>query len=183
MNRLHRAMGLTALLLGGGAAAVDSLAPAPPARATAVSLAERIKAGERLHVFDLRAQADYERFHIPSAERTTIPELRGLALPRSAAVVLYGDDAATSARASALLRAHGYRDVAYLPDGLHEWILRVHEPALAVDATPAERAEFEQLAALSRYFGGQPRIDVPRAKLPAAVATSLLVAAIRRRGC
>ena len=47
-----------------------------------------------------------------------------------------------------------------------------------------------------RYFGGQPRLDVPRAALPAgywtvgghvgshpSVETALLVAAIRRRGC
>lgn len=183
MIGLHRTLAVTALLLGGGAAAVDGLVPAPRDRTTAVALAERIKAGERPHVFDLRGQADYDRFHIPSAERATDADLRALTLPPSSTVVLYGDDAATSAQASSLLRARGYHDVTYLGDGLHDWIVRVHEPALAIDATPVERAEFERLAALSRYFGGQPRVDVPRAKLPGAVATSLLVAAIRRRGC
>ena len=71
-----------------------------------------------------------------------------------------------------LLRLRGYRQVAYLRDGLYEWIVRVHEPALAVDATPAEREEFERLAALSRYFGGQPRLDVPRAEMPAGYWTA-----------
>jgi rhodanese-related sulfurtransferase len=182
MIGLHRAMAVAAMLLGVGAAVTDRVSRTGD-RTTAVALAERIKTGERPHVFDLRSQADYDRFHIPSAERATVADLRALTLPPSAPVVLYGDDAAAPARASALLRARGFRDVAYLGDGLYEWIVRVHEPALAVDATPAERAEFEELSALSRYFGGQPRVDVPRAKLPAAVATSLLVAAIRRRGC
>ena len=101
-----------------------------------------------------------------------------------------------AAQAWVLLRMRGYRDVAFLRDGVYEWIVRVHEPALAADATPAERADFERRAALSRYFGGQPRLDVPRAEMPdrlldaggdivsrPSMATSLLVAAIRRRGC
>jgi hypothetical protein len=118
-----------------------------------------------------------------------------LGLPRSTRVVLYSGDAAEAARASTLLRLRGYRDVTFLRQGLYEWISRVHEPALAVDATPQERTEFERLAALSRYFGGQPRLDVPRAEIPAgywtpgggesqpSMSTALLVAAIRRRGC
>ena len=160
-------------------------------------LAERIKAGERPHVFDLRSRDEFQRFHIPSAVLTTLSGLVDTPLPRSAPIVVVCRRRSRAPpRRWALLRVRGYRDVAYLREGLYEWIARVHEPALAVDATPAERAEFERLAALSRYFGGQPRLDVPRAELPAgywtvgggigarpSMATSLLVAAIRRRGC
>ena len=165
-------------------------------RITAVELAQRIKEGERLHVVDLRGRDDYERFHIPSAVHATLDALGHAPLPRSAPIVLYAGDGTGAARGWMLLRLRGYRQVAYLRDGLYEWIVRVHEPALALDATPAEREEFERLAALSRYFGGQPRLDVPRAEMPAgawtagadanarpSMATSLLVAAIRRRGC
>ena len=126
----------------------------------------------------------------------TLDALGHTPLPRSVPIVLYAADGAGAARGWMLLRLRGYRQVAYLREGLYEWIVRVHEPALAIDATPAEREEFERLAALSRYFGGQPRLDVPRAEMPAgawtagalegsrpSVATSLLVAAIRRRGC
>jgi rhodanese-related sulfurtransferase len=147
-------------------------------------------------VFDLRGDQEFQRFHIPSAEPTTLARLIDAPLPRSAPIVLYAGDRAHAAQAWTLLRVRGYRQVAYVREGLYEWIARVHEPVLAVDATPAERAEFERLAALSRYFGGQPRSDVPRTELPAgywtaggdvgdrpSVATSLLVAAIRRRGC
>ena len=190
---LHRTLALAALILGGAAAASESMGPE---WTTAVELAERIKGGQPTEVLDLRSAEEFQRFHVPSAVPATLGDLIDSPLPRSASIVLYGDDSARVAQAWALLRMRGYRHVAYMRQGLYEWIARVHEPALAVDATAAERAEFDRLAALSRYFGGQPRLDVPRAALPAgywraggdigsrpSVETALLVAAIRRRGC
>lgn len=195
------------MVLGGAAAASESTGPADTRRlvadivaerdqTTAVALAERIKSGERMTVFDLRSEDEFRRFHIPSAEHTTLAGLLNRALPRSVPIVLYAGDGTRAAQAWAVLRVSGYRHVTYVREGLYEWIARVHEPSLAVDATAAERAEFERLAALSRYFGGQPRLDVPRADIPAgywtaggvdasrpSMSTALLVAAIRRRGC
>jgi rhodanese-related sulfurtransferase len=193
---VHRAIALAALLLGGAAAASDSVGPTPADRITAVSLAERIKAGAPLRLFDLRSEDDFGRFHVPSAERATVDEVAGMRLPKSTPIVIYAGDGEAAALAQATLRARGYRDVTSLSGGLYEWITRVHEPLLAADATPGERAQFERRAALSLYFGGQPRVDVPRAEIPAgywtagtddgsrpSMATALLVAAIRRRGC
>lgn len=203
----RRLLAIAAIVLGGGAAASESIDSADPRllagdiavgrdRITAVALAERIAAGRGPRLFDLRTSAEFEQFHIPSAEHVTLDSLAGLDLPRSTPVVLYAEDAVRSAQAWTLMRLRGYRDVAYLREGLYEWIARVHEPALALDATPAERADFERLAMLSRYFGGRPRVDVRRSELPAgywtavsddvarpSVETALLVAAIRRRGC
>jgi len=95
-----------------------------------------------------------------------------------------------------VLRSHGHRDVRVLRDGLYEWLARVHEPRLAVDATPAERSEFERAASLSRFFGGVPLAGVPRGDVPQgywnghprsdallAAAAGQSAAAIRRRGC
>jgi rhodanese-related sulfurtransferase len=189
---LHASLFAAAMILGGGAAVTDSLLGRP--ETTAVALAAAIVNGEMPRVFDLRTPAEFEAFHVPSATRTTLRDLVSLDLPRTTRLVLYAGNAAEAARASMLLRLRGYRDVAFLRQGLYEWISRVHEPALAVDATPTERAEFERLAALSRFFGGQPRLDVPRAEIPAghwtvggesrpSMSTALLVAAIRRRGC
>ena len=189
---VHASLFAAAVILGGGAAATDGLLSRT--ETTAVALAAAIVNGEMPRVFDLRTQAEFEAFHVPSATRTTFRDLMALDLPRTTRLVLYAGNAAEAARASMLLRLRGYRDVAFLRQGLYEWIARVHEPALAVDATPTERAEFERLAALSRYFGGQPRLDVLRAEMPAgywtvgsearpSMSTALLVAAIRRRGC
>lgn len=190
---LHRTLALAAMVLGGAAAASESIRPE---WTTAEALAERIKAGQPTEVLDLRSAEEFQRFHVPSAVPATLGDLLDLSPPRSASIVLYGDHRARLTQAWALLRMRGYRHVAYLRQGLYEWIARVHEPALAVDATAVERAEFDRLAALSRYFGGQPRLDVPRAALPGgywtaggnigsrpSVETALLVAAIRRRGC
>ena len=189
---VHASLLAAAVILGGGAAVTDGLLGRT--ETTAVALAEAIVNGEMPRVFDLRPQAEFDAFHVPSATRTTLRDLMALGLPRTARVVLYAGDASEAARASMLLRLRGYRDVAFLRQGLYEWISRVHQPALAIDATPPERAEFERLSALSRYFGGQPRLDVPRAEIPAgywtvggesrpSMSTALLVAAIRRRGC
>jgi rhodanese-related sulfurtransferase len=204
---VHRAVALAAIVLGGAAAASESRGPADARRlaadiaggrdrTTAVALAERIKAGAHLNLFDLRNEDEFRRFHIPSAEQATLGGLLDRRLPHAVPIVLYAGDGAGAAQAWAVLRVLGYRHVTYLREGLYEWIVRVHEPALAVDATTRERAEFERLSALSRYFGGQPRLDVPRAEIPTgywtaggvdasppSASTALLVAAIRRRGC
>ena len=206
MIGLHRSLAVAAMLLGGAAAASEVTGSAGPRSlasdiaagrdwTTAVALAERIKAGEPTSVFDLRTRDEYERFHIPSAAHATFATLIDAPLPRSVPIVVYAGDSVRAAQAWALLRVRGYRHVAYVREGLYEWIARVHEPALALDATAAERMAFERLAVLSRYFGGRPRLDVPRAEIPAgywttgddrvrpSMATALLVAAIRRRGC
>ena len=44
-----------------------------------------------------------------------------------------------------LPRRRGYRHVFVLREGLYEWIARVLEPRLAVDATPNERSSSKRL--------------------------------------
>jgi rhodanese-related sulfurtransferase len=204
---LHQAFVVAALTLGGGAAVADGVQPAGTSRlareiergddqVSAVRLAEAIMAGRGPRVFDLRSAADFRAFHIPSATHATLDEMTALDLPRATPIVVYADSGGRAAQAWTLLRRRGYRDVAFLRGGAYEWLVRVHEPQLPIDATAAERTEFERRAALSRYFGGQPHMDVPRADVAAgswttaaeppphaSMNTSLLVAAIRRRGC
>jgi rhodanese-related sulfurtransferase len=197
---------VAAAILGGGAVLSDALpadlvrlvrhVPADRDRVTAVALADSIVEGRAPRVFDLRSEEDFAAFHVPSATRTTLEELRALALPHGTPIVVYAESEARAVQAWRLLRRRGYREVSMLRDGVYEWIVRVHEPQLAVDATKAERREFDHRAALSRFFGGQPHVDVPRADLAKGswtagvddvarepIETSLLVAAIRRRGC
>ena len=203
----HGTLLVAALTLGGGAAVADGLQPVDGVRlareiagardhVSAVALAASIVSGPRPQVFDLRSAADFAAFHVPSAAHVTLEALVTMDLPRSTPIVVYADGGTRAAQAWVLLRLRGYQDVAFLRDGVYEWIARVHEPQLPSDATVAERVEFERRAALSRYFGGQPHLDVPRAEVAtgywitesetarsAARDTSLLVAAIRRRGC
>jgi len=193
-GRLHAALAIVAALLATGAAIVergtDEVISAP-------ELAERIMSrADDQRIFDLRSPGAFEQFHIPGASHVTVEELPHITLAPQSSVVLYGDRRRTVIDAVGVLRSHGHRDVRLLRDGLYEWLARVYEPRLAVDATPAERSEFERAASLSRFFGGVPLAGVPRGDVPQgywnghprsdallAAAAGQSAAAIRRRGC
>jgi hypothetical protein len=204
MTRLHAGLALAAAVMAAGAFAADlasPVGPAAPAPRTGViaapDLAARIMKGDTsLRLFDLRATGAYRQFHIPTAVQASPGELAGAALNPDADVVLYADDRLALQEAVRVLQLRRHPSVLVLREGIPEWIGRVHEPRLSVDATLAERAEFERAAAMSRFFGGVPLAGVPRREVPAGYWTgaprsdALLqaaalqsVAAIRRRGC
>ena len=193
-GRLHAALAIVAALLATGAAiaeyGTDEVISAP-------ELADRIMSrADDQRIFDLRSPGAFEQFHIPGASHVTVAELPQIPLAPQSSVVLYGDRRRTVIDAVRVLRSQGHRDVRVLRDGLYEWLARVYEPRLAVDATPAERSEFERAASLSRFFGGVPLAGVPRGDVPQgywnghprsdallAAAAGQSAAAIRRRGC
>ena len=207
MNRLHAALALCAAGLALGAALVDAgspatvprTAPAPAASVdyiSALDLAERISRGDpMLRVIDVRAASEYAQFHVPTAVNVTLRDLADTAFARGDTLVIYADDDHRAVEAWMLVRMAGHAHVLVLREGLYEWIARVHEPRLAIDATSEERAEFDRAAALSRFFGGFPREQVARADVQTGYWTSGgagsrprrgaadAVAAIRRRGC
>jgi rhodanese-related sulfurtransferase len=202
MNRLHGALALTAATLAGGAAISDSALQAHPAQlaaeiesgrdhTSAIELADRIMRGDGdLLVFDLRSAAAFDEFHVPGARHATLRDLSMASFARSSTVVLYSEGGAHAAQAWVLLRLRGYRNIFFLREGVYEWISRVLDPRLAVDATAAERADFRQAADLSRYFGGAALSDVPRSEVPRGYWTGLsqdveqpAAAGFRRRGC
>ena len=203
MKRLHLSLALAAAVMAAGAGAADLGSPVEPRtrreRAefiAAPDLAARIMSGDsRLRLFDLRASTAYQQFHIPTALLAAPADIARTPLAADADVVLYGDDGAALADALRVLRTRTPK-VQVLREGLSEWLGRVHEPRLAVDATPEERAGFERAATMSRFFGGVPLAGVPRAEVPTGYWTgsprsaALLEAAalqsvtmIRRRGC
>jgi rhodanese-related sulfurtransferase len=218
----HQMLAGAAAVLGLSAVAADARPPADVValaadveaerdHVTAPELASWIMRGDSaVRVFDLRPLADFERFHIPSAAHATLASLVSADLPASSRIVLYSEGGAHAAQAWMLLRMRGYRDVFFLREGLYEWLARVHEPRLAVDASAQERHAFDQAVEMSRYFGGVARADVPRAEVPVGYWTSgaaaagtadgvaadgaaagaaaparahAIVAGIRRRGC
>src|SRR4051794_7072467 len=101
MNRLHRTLAVAAATLG-CTAAVAGRRPAtdPSALATeidretdhisALDLAEQIMRNDaNLRLYDLRSAAEYDDFHIPGAQRTTVSELTRTTHPVNARIVLY----------------------------------------------------------------------------------------------
>lgn len=193
-----KVLAIAAAMLGSAAAFVDLRPTADPIRLaaevdterdhiSALDLAERIMRGDAgLQVFDLRSAAEFDNVHIPTARQISIVELVKQALPLQATIVLYSEGGAHAAQAWVLLRMRGYRNVYFLREGLYEWLSRVLEPRLAIDATAAERAQFARAAELSRFFGGDPRSDVPRAQVPTGYwtnAPAVTRATVRKRGC
>lgn len=181
--KIHRVLAGVAILWGFGAAVVGltpTTLPNSLAREiqsgsdhiSALDLAERIlKSRDAVLLVDLRTQAEFNRAHIPTARAMSISQLVREPLPRDKTIVVYSEAESRAAQAWVLLRLRGCRNVRYLREGLYEWMARVSQPRLAVDATPAERLEFERAARLSRSFGGDPISGVSRGEIPAGYWT------------
>ena len=164
----HRALVVAGAALAVLAAAVGTSAPAE--RATHIDtvtgselavtppiigarqLATWIRDGNQpVRVLDLRGDSAYESRHIPSAEPADFARLDTIARAGGATVVLYSNDDVRDAQAWANLAARGHRDAYVLSGGMPAWEEEVMEPVLRGDSS-------DYAAALSRYFGGVPRV-------------------------
>jgi len=106
---------------------------------------------------DLRTDAEFAKYHIPTAQSIPMNVLTDAGLLRQEKIVLYSEGGIHSAQAWMLLRAQGYKSVYMLKGGLEEWKDQVLFPAVADNPTAAERARDERLKSISAFFGGQPR--------------------------
>jgi rhodanese-related sulfurtransferase len=126
---------------------------------TAVELAEWIKARRAgLRVVDIRSSEEFNALHIPTAERITLSELSRTPFRRDETIVLYSEGGAHAGQGWVFLRALGYTQVYFLRGGLREWLDDVMAPTIAAEASDSARKAFARLSALSRYFGGAPRV-------------------------
>jgi rhodanese-related sulfurtransferase len=137
-----------------------------------------------LRVLDVRSDSEFTAYHIPSAERVPLTELTRLAPRDGETLVLYSEGGAHAAQGWVLLRALGHEKVYFLRGGLLDWMDDVMSPAIP----SASSATRDSLAALSRYFGGVPRVDAvgaaSRVALPVTAPTAAAaVEKLRRRGC
>jgi rhodanese-related sulfurtransferase len=147
---------------------------------TALELAQWIRDRKPgLRVLDVRSDSEFAAYHIPSAERMPLTALASLPPGSGETLVLYSEGGAHAAQGWVLLRANGHRDVYFLRGGLLDWMEDVMSPTLPADTSRA------RVAALSRYFGGVPRVGavpLPATAKPAPTAGAA-VARLRRRGC
>jgi rhodanese-related sulfurtransferase len=109
-------------------------------------------------LLDLRSEAEFARYHIPTAENVPLSALADFPLQHSEKVVLYSEGGIHAAQAWLLMRAQGYTAVYTVLYGLDGWQDEVLFPVLPADANPVQRARFEQASAVARFFGGQPRV-------------------------
>ena len=159
----------------------------------AVTLGEWIRDRRPVRVWDVRTDSSaFVRFSVPTAshvplrailERVQERPARGRALPDSVTLVLYdADGAGDAARSWLLLRRLGYPDVRILRGGVLGWIDGIVRPVLPA-ATPEEQERYHRVAAVSRYFGGLPRVGEPRAPADSSADADRAVQLLSRRGC
>jgi rhodanese-related sulfurtransferase len=148
---------------------------------TALELAQWIR--ERrpgLRVLDVRSDSEFTAYHVPSAERVPLDSLVAMKSSGSETLVLYSEGGAHAAQGWVLLKTLGFKRVYFLRGGLLEWMDDVMSPVVAAGDTTT--------GALSRYFGGTPRLVIPgepagRVEGPARGSSAGAVAKLRRRGC
>jgi rhodanese-related sulfurtransferase len=132
-------------------------------------------------LIDLRGEREFAEYHIPTAENLALSSLPEAGLSPTGRIVLYSDGGVHAYQAWMLMRAKGYRNIYTLKGGLDQWKEEVLFPSLAEDAPAPERARFERMAALSRFFGGTPRTggvqatamkapEMPKVEAPTAPA-------------
>lgn len=109
MTRVHGALAILASVLGlaaavadAGSADVNRLAADIAAERDHISapdLADRLMQQDpSLRVIDLRSQAEYDAFHIPTATRSTLESLMRTPFPGGVSVVLYSEGGRTRRR-------------------------------------------------------------------------------------
>ena len=185
-RRIHLALAGTALVLGALAAASGEVssreAERHPDEVTALELARWIRdARPGLRVIDLRNAESFEAFSIPGADRMSSDDLVRARWEPNATVVVYADSALAAQRAHETLRTAGVRDAWVLNGGVGEWVNTIASPVLPANPTPEEAAASREIAEMSRWFGGVPRVGEQRATTSDSLRAAL--GRIRRRGC
>ena len=148
MNAL-RTFAATTLVLGTAAAFAGS-----PYRAgqdhsggphvTALELAAWIRDRHPgLRLIDLRTEAEFNAYQIPSAEHIPSEDIGRLPATSGETLVVYARDAEVAAKAASRLRSTGHSQVIVLTGGVNAWIDDVMNPVQSTE--------------LTRYFGGTAR--------------------------
>jgi rhodanese-related sulfurtransferase len=182
---IHRGLAGAALVLGALAAASgDALrgSASRPDEITALQLARWIReARPGLRLVDLRDAESFDAFRIPGADRLSLDELQRGPWTPGASVVVYSDGAVAAHRALDILHAAGVRNAWVLRGGVGEWVSTIVSPVLPASPTPEQAATAREIAELSRWFGGVPRIG--EAHPTSADSLRAALGRIRRRGC
>jgi rhodanese-related sulfurtransferase len=108
-----------------------------------------------LRIVDLRSPSEFAGGRVPTAVRVDPEALAAADFAGAHRVVLYAADERIAGRAAAELRAAGI-EALVLRGGYAAWVGEVLAPEIPLGA--GEREPYRSAAALSRYFGGRPRL-------------------------
>lgn len=160
MNVLRTALAVVAL--AGGAFAVVAGSPQAPLAADEISATELAQwlreRREGVQLLDLRADPDAED-GLPGAQR--VAAVDRAARTRGGIVVVYAERSVDTNALALWRQSEPAVDYRRLRGGLAAWQSDVLYPVLRATASPEQRQQFSERAALSRYFGGTPRQLAP----------------------
>ena len=141
------------------ASATRAEVPAANDRVRPLDLAQSIREREPgVRPIDARSAAAFADYHVPTAEHVPAGSPGPAAVRPGDLLVVYAEDGALSDEAAARLAKTTGGRVRALEGGMDGWMSDVMGPRLPDAAGADERAAFARTAALSRYFGGTPRI-------------------------
>jgi rhodanese-related sulfurtransferase len=146
----------------------------------AVTVAEWIRDRRPVELVDVRDSSAFIRFSIPTARRVPFDGLVRVEPDTSRTLIVYDDGEGRAVRGWLLLRRTGHADVRILQGGVVGWIDGVISPVLPA-GTAAERARYNRVADVSRYFGGMPRVGEP--PVDSGRSAEDAVQLLSRRGC
>ena len=159
---------------------------------TAVELAKWIRDDKpRLRILDIRADSEFDDFHIPGATRVPLAQIARMPLDSAATYVVYSEGGTHAAQGWFLLRARGMKNVFFLRGGLYEWLEQVMNPRVASTTPQVQR---DSIRALTLWFGGKMTVvDSASTTTPSALDGALsaphksdtreTIRKIRRRAC
>lgn len=147
-----------------------------------LELAAMIRERRTVRLVDVRDSSSFIRFSLPTAHPMGLPELADMAGDDRSPIVVYDDGSGAAVRAWLLLRRLGHPDVRVLNGGVLGWLDHVLNPVLPA-GSPAERARFDRVAELSRYFGGMPRVGEPEERPGGPGRADAAITLLSRRGC
>ncbi len=120
-----------------------------------LTLAEKIKSREHLDLIDLRSEAAYLKFHLPTAQKVSVNEWLSNTITHKDTIVFYsGDDKLTQQLWQELPDTLKPK-VKILYGGVHDWYERLLYIKLPVTFPTKDSVIVERIKILNKFYGGR----------------------------
>jgi rhodanese-related sulfurtransferase len=112
-------------------------------------------------LIDLRKEADYDEYNIPSSECVAMSSLTKSDFLRNEVLILYSDNDIISSQAWFILKSDGFKSVSILKDGMNAWKNEIVFPSCNCgDAPTVEQKQLHaKKAEVAKFFGGMLQSD------------------------
>lgn len=110
---------------------------------------------------DLRTEAEYEEYNIPSSECVSMSSLTKSELMRNEKIILYSNDDIVASQAWFILKSDSYQSVSILKNGMEAWKNEIVFPSCNCEehSTPELKQLHAKKAEVAKFFGGVMQAD------------------------